>query len=559
MADPSGMDPALLIDPSSSPQYADMLRKQQIAQMLMSAFQNASNSPSPQIQSNNPYAVQPRRGIMQDIAPILTGALASKANSDALKSQINYFAPKQPFQSAPYDPNAAAQAPSGIAAPAPGPGSPTNQPTTGPQPGGLVPPGMSRQTAAQLIRAMGPAEYAKAFVAKQYEPTDMDRMLDRAGVTDPAERQAAFAAAIKKQNNIPPVDVRAGGTLFDSVTGKPIFSTPQNGVQTTYDPTTGAPSQSLVPGAAAAAGAMTGAETAAKVNNTPMMVPMGSGVEAPRYPGQIPGLGAPPGAQTPGAPPGAAPAIGVTRAPAPASPAAAAPLAAAKPTDLWSTVPKLPIPNTPGQSTDTFHQKLLENAAAKHAELQNTYGQQSDLADQKLQYNAEALKALPNAEVGPLSDWLTTNRQRLLELGMPEGLIPSSGTVTPTLELNKNLLNTALQGARSIYGSRMTQNEVKLQTEEMSPGVSMTRDAIGSLIQQDNIRNGYAKQRASDYQTYVAKGGDPMQFEQWYASKRPLQRFAAQSQTPAAAIQRLQQQPQLLPDFKKKYGWDPSN
>lgn len=559
MADPSGLPPPYL-DPSQYPAYQDMQRKQMLAQMLMSSLQQSSNSPNPQSAPVGPYQVQAKRGLMQNLAPILTAALAGKTNKDAMAAQASYFNPPQPAQTAPYDATAAAQAPEGIAAPAPGPGSPTAAPgaTSGlvrPQ-NPMIPAGMDPRTAQALMNMTGPQEYGKKLLDLQTQRPEIVSQL-RAADIDPnsslglqMQRQA-----LAKSLNVTPVDVRAGGTLFDPISGKPIFSTPQNGVQTTYDPATGTPSQNVVPGATAAAGAMTGAETAAKVQNTPMMVPMGGGTEAPRYPGQIPGLGAPPGAQGP-ASPAAAPAA--ARPPAPPGPAApqtpAAPAAG-----IWSTVPRLAIPNTPGQSTDTFHQKLLENAATKHAELQSSYGQQSDLADQKLQYNAEALKALPSAEVGPMSDWLTTNRQRLLEMGMPEGLIPSSGSVTPTLELNKNLLNTALQGARSIYGSRMTQNEVKLQTEEMSPSASMTKDAITSLIQQDNIRNGYAKQRAGDYQTYVQKGGDPLQFEQWYAAKRPLQRFASQSQTPPAAVQRLQQQPALLPDFKKKYGWDPSN
>lgn len=568
MADASGLPPPYL-DPSQYPAYQDMQRKQMLAQMLMNSFQQSASSPNPSTGITGPAgAVTPKRGIIQDVAPLVNALMAGKANKSAMQSQADYFNPpsqQQPYQAAPYDANAAAAGPPGIAAQ--DPSTPGAAPL--PQSSGLVrpqnpmiPQGMDPRVAQGIMNMVGPQEYGKKILELQTQRPDIVVQLRAAGI-DPngALGRQIQQQAIAKATNIPPLDVRAGGTLYDPISGKPIFSTPQNGVQTTYD-AQGNPSQSVVPGASAAAGTMTSAETAAKVANTPMMVPMGAGTEAPRYPGQIPGLGGPPGAQppatAPGAPGAAPPSTGPRVAP-PAGPAGAQPPAAAKPADLWSTVPRLAIPNTPGQSTDTFHQKLLENAAVKHAELQNTYGQQADLADQKMQYNAEALKALPNAEVGPMSDWLTTNRQRLIEAGVPDGLIPSSGSVTPSLELNKQLTNAALQGARTTFGSRMTQNEVKLQTDEMSPSISMTRDAISSLVNQDNVKNAYTKQRAGDYQTYVQKGGDPLQFEQWYASKRPLQRFASQSQTPPAAIQRLQQNPTLLPDFKKKYGWDPNN
>jgi hypothetical protein len=168
------------------------------------------------------------------------------------------------------------------------------------------------------------------------------------------------------------------------------------------------------------------------------------------------------------------------------------------------------------------------------------------------------MKYLATAETGPSSNWLTEHRANLKEWGVPDALIPGSGTVTDTQELNKNLKQSALQGARSIFGSRMTQMEVKLQHDELSPSTSMTKDAIASLVQQDNIKANYAKQRANDYGQYVQAGGDPMQFERYYASKRPLTRFASQYTTPPAAVDRVKQNPTLLPDFKQKYGWDPT-
>lgn len=208
-------------------------------------------------------------------------------------------------------------------------------------------------------------------------------------------------------------------------------------------------------------------------------------------------------------------------------------------------------------SSDTLTQGRLTNAVAKDKELSDKFGAESTDAQRRLLYNQNAMAALPNAEVGPMSEWLTRNRSGLMELGVPSSLIPADGSVTPTLELNKNLTNAALQNARQNF-PRLTQAETFLQKEEMSPSATMTRDAIGALIRQDNVQAQYVQQRANDYQRFRSQGGDPTAFENWYTRNRPLSRFAAQSDTPPAALARVHSNPSFLPAFKQKYGWDPT-
>ena len=217
------------------------------------------------------------------------------------------------------------------------------------------------------------------------------------------------------------------------------------------------------------------------------------------------------------------------------------------------------VPSTPGQTSNAYQQAIVTGAAAKHQQLVDKYGEQSAAGVQQLEYLTEAEKALPRAEVGPLSDWLTEHRGKLIE--MAPALAPilgGTGTVTPTLELNKQLTNAALQGARSTFGSRMTQNEVRLQTDQMSPSAGMTRDALVSLIHQAKAKAAYAIQQDRDYSDYHAQNGDPNRFESQYNVRRPITRFAAQYDTPQSALDRLKQRPELLPDFTKKYGWNPA-
>jgi hypothetical protein len=289
-----------------------------------------------------------------------------------------------------------------------------------------------------------------------------------------------------------------------------------------------------VPGAPGAAAAITGAETGAKTGNTPMVMPTAGGGSTIGYPQDI--LGAAPALRgdAPGAAPGQPPQAPAAPPAAPKGyfPSTGAPPMPKDPNDPWHTMPKLPMSKALG-APDAFTEGRLKSAGAKDAELSSQYGKEADLADQKLQYNIEATKALAGSETGPSSEWLTEHRANLLEWGVPESLIPGSGKVTNTMELNKNLKQSALQGARSIFGSRMTQMEVRLQHEELSPSTSMTKDAISSLMQQDNIKQQYAKQRSEDYGKYVQQGGDPLRFESWYAKTYPLTKFA-QQQTPAA-------------------------
>lgn len=539
MADASGIQPPYL-DPSQYPNYADVQRKQLMAQMLMQAFQQNANSPNPQPVGNGAYTVQPKRGIMQGIAPILSAALAGKAMKDSNTAQQNYFQglnSPAPAQTAPYDASAAAQADQaapGIAA------TPQSQAPRGlvaptANSGGMIPSGMSRGQAQQLLSMMGPEKYAE-MVSGQFKPTDLQMQLRAAGI-DPSSSlgRQMQQQMLAKSLNIAPIDVRAGGTLVDPITKTPVFSAPANGVQTSWGPD-GQPSQSVVPGAAAATAAMTGADTAAKVANTPQTFPTGGGGSTVGYPGDV--IGAPPALRGTAPAPGAAPAQpGSSQGPVikPATAPPGAPQKPQAPGDPWATVPKLKVSNAVG-APDAFTEGTLKAAGEKHAALSTLYGEQSDLADQKLAYNAEARKALPAAEVGPMSEWISENRAKLKELGVPEKLIPGSGTITPTIELNKYLTNAALQGAKATFGARMTQNEVKLQTEEMSPSTSMTRDAIASLINQDDVKNQYQKQRSTDYGKYIDQKGDPLKFESWYSKNFPLTSYAqAQGKTQGAA------------------------
>lgn len=562
MPDPTGLPPPYL-DPSQYPEYLDAQKKQMLASMLMQNAQQANQTPSDWDQMK----VVPRRGMVSNLASVADALLAGRAMKSSMNAQQKYF--QNMYGGGDQSSAPAAPGASSVPAESTGPVAPGMLPqqadtTPAPAQNPLIPAGMGKGQAQMLLGLLGPQKYGESILAPNLKPAEIKAQIRAAGIDpdSPQGRQIALQALHKATTNVQ--DVRPGGTIFDVNKGQPIFNAPNaSGIQIGWGPN--GPVAGAVPGFQEAAARGEGLDTAAKVTNTPQTLPTQGGGSTVGYPGDV--LGAPPAMRGgPQANPPAAPAAAPV-APKGYFPSSQTAPVPKDPNDPWSSAPKLPVSKALG-APDAFTEGRLKAAGAKDAELSSQYGKEADLADQKLQYNAEAVKALPAAETGPMSEWMTENRAKLLEWGVPESIIPGSGKVTPTMELNKNLKQSALQGARAIFGSRMTQMEVRLQHEELSPSTSMTKDAISSLMQQDNIKQQYAKQRAEDYGKYVQKGGDPLRFESWYSKTFPLTKYAQQhAQTvetpkatntaPASAVAYLKQHPELKEAFRQKYGYVP--
>jgi hypothetical protein len=545
----------------NAPDVADLQRKMALAQTLsQGALTPIQQGPV----GSGPYQIQPRTGVASAVSQIGQALMARNLNSqiktqqqtlsDQYAAQLRQMfggqSPQQATQAAapapqspqnppsPQGPYAAGMnQPPASAPPAPPPQA--AQPTSSPMNPGALDPNM-----AAFLYQQDPSKYQEQFVAPWYKPADIVGQLRAAGIDPNSAAGRGFGqdALTKATSNL--INVRPSGTVFDANANAPRFTAPSaNGMQVNWGPN--GPSASVMPGSTAAIAQTQGAETAGKVINTPQTFPTAGGGSRPAYPSDV--LGAPPALRgQPGAMPqgsGVQPTAGPTRSPA-SNP------------ERFKSAPILPISSAIG-APDEFTKGVLQEAGKKHAELASKYGAESDLADQKLEYNQEARKAIGNAELGPSSEWMTENRAKLAEWGIPDSLIPGAGKVTDTMKLNKQLKQSALQGARQIFGSRMTQMEVRLQHEELSPSTSMTKDAIESLMQQDDIKQMYAKQRAQDYGEYVQAGKDPLRFEGWYSKQYPLTKFAAKQMTPPQALQRLQQNPSLSKDFQAKYGWLP--
>ena len=186
-------------------------------------------------------------------------------------------------------------------------------------------------------------------------------------------------------------------------------------------------------------------------------------------------------------------------------------------------MPKREVPQGIGEST--YYRETATKQAEQAHKLAEKYGGLAQTANERKSFNDQALAMLPQATTGAGALSITGIQNVLSErFGIPKEQLmkASAGDVSATQELNKNLLNAATKTAKAQYGSRMTQSEVMLQIKQGSPNVDMTRGAIAYLLKADNARANYEIKQGSDVGQYLAKGGDPYQFEGWYTRTFPM-------------------------------------
>jgi hypothetical protein len=85
-----------------------------------------------------------------------------------------------------------------------------------PAPGGM---GLPQLLRGSVISSLGGPAMGSAY-AKRFEPTDLERKLDAAGITDPMMRRQITQANLSKENYIPPANIRPGGYTQDPTTGQ---------------------------------------------------------------------------------------------------------------------------------------------------------------------------------------------------------------------------------------------------------------------------------------------------------------------------------------------------
>lgn len=82
-------------------------------------------------------------------------------------------------------------------------------------------------------------------------------------------------------------------------------------------------------------------------------------------------------------------------------------------------------------------------------------------------------------------------------------------------EVAKYLGNSAIQAGKGNFGKGMTQNDVQLQKDELSPSVHMTDGALKDLLDAGVKNTQYTIDSAKRVPKYLADRGDPQTFAQW--------------------------------------------
>lgn len=615
MADPTSPGLALPFDQSQLPDYLDASRKQMLAQMLMGNLQRTSQVPA----DWNSMKVVPRKSLLSNLAGLGTAAWAGQAIPDALKSQAQYnaslwqdpaSAPPQQPGSAQVDPNSpTTQALQGYPQVSPGQGvnSPVGNgaaPASSPRSSPMVPPGGDPNVARRVWAGFG-GNY-QAYMEKYYLPIangtpEWQNALRGAN----GNRAMAQQLMLMKLQNEGTLKLRPGETGYAN--GKAFATAQQNGVGFNYDDE-GNPQAYSVPGYAEAMGTLKGAEKGAEVGNSLVEIKQQGGGTKTGYGkdvlGTAPGMrGTQANAFTPQAAPQQAPAMGLpaqtpppgvsglqselpsqvaqpptaSRTPGGAAPAAAPaapqqhfPKAAAQPKgpDPFPDAPMNPTYSGSGEPNiqDTIDQH--KRGELKWAQRQK-YNDEGNTATSQLVNIDTALAHAKGANFGP---WATEATQLG---GILHQLFPKTydgKTATNSQIFGKNTVNLALTGAKSIYGPKMTGQEVVLQKNEASPSAQQTQEAAIALLNEAKITAQYKIQKQQDYKAYLASGHDPAEFETYYNGKEhSLQTYAWRHDTERQvkiaqdqgmnirpeAFERLQKHPEWKAAFQKNYGYIP--
>lgn len=238
----------MTILPQYQGDYYTLQNKQALAQALM---QTALQPQQIQATGSGPYTVMPKYSVGAGIAQLGQALLAAKMQQQTAQgyqalgqNQMEYLmgspsaAPQQAAQQTPSDvgssagmggagatPDSLAQA---LSSSVQNGGA---QPAAAPQrTGGLLSPGsamnpsgMDVGKAAFLYQAMGPAEYAKEFVAPYVKPTEATLTARQAGMT-PGGIQQANAGALFHNNFVAPIT--GTGTFRDPHTMQPMAFNP---------------------------------------------------------------------------------------------------------------------------------------------------------------------------------------------------------------------------------------------------------------------------------------------------------------------------------------------
>jgi hypothetical protein len=166
--------------------------------------------------------------------------------------------------------------------------------------------------------------------------------------------------------------------------------------------------------------------------------------------------------------------------------------------------------NIIGQSTS---EKAMGQEQGKLlAEKESKINDDAASAVNKIAQNNKLVSLIPEITTGPLAKQITAIKNLTSSLGV------NIGDPAPNQEFEKYAIKGALEGAKQIYGARLTNQDVMSQIAS-NPGSSMTEKALYQLIKYDNE----IQQRLLDKQkSYYEYTGPKEQFEMHFNRNFPL-------------------------------------
>lgn len=165
----------------------------------------------------------------------------------------------------------------------------------------------------------------------------------------------------------------------------------------------------------------------------------------------------------------------------------------------------LPTPKTQEDLKSNNDLRAASNAA--RTELLSDAKDATNSGAQAMQY-MNAAKAIMESKGAPVTGSLG---------GLVAKLTGPFGSVDATnyQEAAKYLGNAAIQAGKGNFGKGMTQSDVQLQKDELSPSVHMTDAALKDLINAGIKNTQYTLDSGKRVGQYLAKGKDPQRFAEW--------------------------------------------
>lgn len=164
-------------------------------------------------------------------------------------------------------------------------------------------------------------------------------------------------------------------------------------------------------------------------------------------------------------------------------------------------------PVVAGRTQSPAELDQAKTTVAARTELLSNAQDATNTGGQALQY-MQAARAIMDSKGAPVTGPLG---------GLVAKLTSPFGSVDATnyQEVAKYLGNSAIQAGKGNFGKGMTQQDVSLQKDELSPSVHMTDDALKNLLDSGIRNTQYGMDSAKRVRAYLATGGDPQSFAEW--------------------------------------------